>query len=197
MTTKVLIGIGLGLAFGALVGQFLKSRGGACPLTCNPIGGALMGAIFGGLIASMLPASGVKEAFAALPNVSTADEFQQRVLAAETPVLVDYYSPSCPPCRMQAPILKDLAEEYAGSIEIVKVNVETSEELRAAYNVRAWPTLILFSGGQEVQRMVGLQDKGDLRAVFQRVLESNGPEKTSPPEPADPSGEQGEPTDKE
>jgi len=97
---------------------------------------------------------------------ATDASFDADVLKAETPVLVDFWAEWCGPCRMVAPILDDLAKEYAGRLKIVKVNVDENNVSAATYGVRGIPTLLLFKNGQLVETKVGALPKGQLAAFI-------------------------------
>jgi thioredoxin 1 len=107
----------------------------------------------------------------ASPNIInlTAENFEQQVLKANAPVLVDFWAEWCGPCKMIAPILDELADEYAGRAVIAKVNIDDHQSLATQYGVRAIPTLLLFNKGQVAEQMVGLRSKRDLKASFDRV----------------------------
>ena len=79
------------------------------------------------------------------------------------PVLVDFYSDFCPPCRMLAPIFAELEKEFKGKIKFARVNVDKNRELAIKHNIMGVPTLILFKDGKEVGRVVGLRRKEDLK----------------------------------
>jgi thioredoxin 1 len=85
----------------------------------------------------------------------TATNFDREVLQSDQPVLVDFYSNNCPPCRALAPYLDEMAKEFAGCAKIVKVNVDVDPGLAVKYGVSAVPTLIWFDAGQPVERTVG------------------------------------------
>jgi thioredoxin 1 len=107
----------------------------------------------------------------ASPNIIilTKDNFEQEVLKAATPILVDFWAEWCGPCKMIGPILDELAEEYSGKVNIGKVNIDDHQSLATEYGVRAIPTLLLFQNGQVAEQMVGLRSKRDLKASFDRV----------------------------
>lgn len=99
----------------------------------------------------------------------TQDNFGNEVLQSASPVLVDFWAEWCNPCRALAPILDDLADEYAGRVKIGKVNIEEYQGLAAEYGVRAIPTLLLFHKGQVAEQIVGLRSKRELKTSFDRV----------------------------
>jgi thioredoxin 1 len=107
----------------------------------------------------------------ASPNiiVLTQDNFATEVLQSSVPVLVDFWAEWCGPCKMIAPILDELAEEYDGRVKIGKVNIDHHQGLASEYGVRAIPTLLLFNKGQVADQIVGARSKRDLKASFDRV----------------------------
>ncbi len=107
----------------------------------------------------------------ASPNIITLtpDNFEHKVLKSDTPVLVDFWAEWCGPCKMIAPILDELADEYSGRVYIGKVNIEDHQNLATEYGVRAIPTLLLFQNGQVAEQIVGLRSKRDLKASFDKV----------------------------
>jgi thioredoxin 1 len=99
----------------------------------------------------------------------TQENFAAEVLKASTPVLVDFWAEWCGPCKMIAPVLDELAAEYAEQVKIGKVNIDQQQALAAEYGVRAIPTLLLFHKGEVADQMVGLRSKKDLKASIARV----------------------------
>jgi thioredoxin 1 len=99
----------------------------------------------------------------------TKDNFQEQVIKSITPVLVDFWAEWCGPCKMIAPILDELSDEYAGKITIGKVNIDDQQTLATEYGVRAIPTLLLFQNGEVAEQIVGLRSKRDLKASFDKL----------------------------
>lgn len=95
----------------------------------------------------------------------TNDNFSTKVIASDKPVLVDFWATWCPPCRMQSPIVDELAEERT-DIRVGKVNVDEQPELAEKFDVQNIPTLIIFKGGKAVKVLVGLRSKEQLMAEF-------------------------------
>jgi len=95
----------------------------------------------------------------------TNEDFEQFVIQADTPVLVDFYADWCGPCKTQAPILGNLAEEFDGKVKFAKVDidVEGNKDLAVKYGVLSVPTLILFSNGEVKETMVGVTSKSKLK----------------------------------
>ena len=99
----------------------------------------------------------------------TQENFSQQVLQSPSPVLVDFWAEWCGPCKMIAPLLDELADEYSGKIKIGKVNIDEQQELATKYGIRAIPTLLVISKGQVAEQMVGAKSKRDLKASLDRA----------------------------
>ncbi|MBR6045649.1 MAG: thioredoxin fold domain-containing protein [Ruminococcus sp.] len=100
----------------------------------------------------------------------SAAEFDSKVLASKIPVLVDFYSDSCIPCKRLSPVLSQLESEYAGRLGIVKVNVNFESELVSKYEVLAAPTLVLFKDGSEAGRHRGTASKDELIELINSLV---------------------------
>ena len=96
----------------------------------------------------------------------TKENFEEAVLQSQLPVLVDFWATWCGPCRMLAPILEELAEEYAGTAVIGKVNVDEEPELANRFGITSIPTLLLFKNGQVSATSVGFRPKEQLEALL-------------------------------
>ncbi|MFZ0826110.1 MAG: thioredoxin [Verrucomicrobiia bacterium] len=99
----------------------------------------------------------------------TQESFAQQVLQSPVPVLVDFWAEWCGPCKMIAPLLDELADEYDGKAKIGKVNIDEQQALAAEYGVRAIPTLLLFNKGQVADQIVGARSKRDFKTSLDRV----------------------------
>ena len=97
--------------------------------------------------------------------------FDQTVLQAKTPVLVDFWAPWCRPCIMAAPVLEELAEEYAGRITIAKLDVDQNARTAVKYGIMAIPNLIMFKKGKPVSQIVGYRPKAELKRSLDAVLD--------------------------
>ncbi len=100
-----------------------------------------------------------------VPEVTDAD-FDAQVLQSDQPVLVDFWAPWCGPCRMIAPMVEELAGENADSLKVVKVNVDDSQTTAAGFSVSSIPTLMIFKGGEVVERFVGTQPKDRIQQAI-------------------------------
>ena len=100
----------------------------------------------------------------------TDANFAELVAGSDKPVLLDFWAEWCGPCRMVAPILDELSEEFAGRAKIAKVNVDENQQIPAQFGIRSIPTLILFKNGQVVATQVGALPKSQLAAFVEQAL---------------------------
>ena len=97
-----------------------------------------------------------------MADVVTESTFEQEVLKSETPVLVDFWAEWCGPCHAVAPILEKIAEERAGELKLVKVNIDEEPEIAERYGIASIPTMVLFKDGEPAASAVGARPKGAL-----------------------------------
>jgi thioredoxin 1 len=97
-------------------------------------------------------------------------QFEEVVLDAETPVVVDFWAPWCGPCRMVSPIVEELSREYGEAVRFTKMNTDENENTMIQYGITSIPTLIIFKEGREVNRLVGYAPKEQLRRQIDRSL---------------------------
>lgn len=96
------------------------------------------------------------------------DEFQAEVLASKLPVIVEFYSDSCIPCKQLSPILGGIEDDYEDQLKVVKVNVNFDQELAAEYEVAASPTMLFFKNGEEIERIRGLAKRPAIEEIIQK-----------------------------
>ena len=100
----------------------------------------------------------------------TDGNFDAEVINSDIPVLVDFWAPWCGPCRMVAPVVEELAQEYDGKVKFVKVNIDDNVRTAATYGIRSIPTLLVFKGGEPVDQIIGFRPKGDLQRSLEKAL---------------------------
>lgn len=101
------------------------------------------------------------------------DQFEEQVLSENIPVLVEFYSDSCIPCKQLSPIIGTIEDDYEDRIKVVKVNVNFDADLVEKYNVMASPTLLFFKDGIEVDRVRGLIKKDELKLKIEGILQED------------------------
>ncbi|HIK31685.1 MAG TPA: thioredoxin [Oscillatoriales cyanobacterium M59_W2019_021] len=100
----------------------------------------------------------------------TDASFDKDVLESEIPVLVDFWAPWCGPCRMVAPVVEEIAQQYDGQLKVVKVNTDENPAVASKYGIRSIPTLMIFKGGQRVDMVVGAVPKTTLAQTLEKYL---------------------------
>ena len=99
--------------------------------------------------------------------------FEQEVLKSETPVVVDFWAPGCPPCAAIAPVLEKLAGEMSDKARFVKMNAAQERETAAKYGIQAVPTLFIFKGGEIAESLIGFQSEDELRKRVSNVAQDS------------------------
>lgn len=105
-----------------------------------------------------------------MEKMFTSENFETEVLKSEIPVLVDFYADWCGPCKLVAPIVEQIAEEYDGRVKVGKVNVDISTDLAMKYGVMSIPTFIIFRKGEIFRKTVGAQNKKSLELALNQAL---------------------------
>jgi len=114
--------------------------------------------------------------------VLSAGNFSTEVLSSPQPVLVDFWASWCGPCRMIAPIVLELAGEFKGKVKVGKVNVDAEPDLARQYGITAIPALLIFKDGKQVNQIIGLGSKEELKAKLSKLVEDSAT-KAQPPKP--------------
>jgi thioredoxin len=196
MVIRILLGVFIGGAVGAGLGYFGKCSSGTCPLTANPYRGAIFGAVVGALMASafslkpeqksnIVAESGsnakmLKEKGSGLVESLTKDGFIQKVFdyeqnqewkfEGELPCIIDFYADWCGPCKMIEPVLRELAQEYEGKLNIYRVDTEAQQELAAAFGIQSIPSILFVPLNGKPQMSVGALPKKTLQEAIKEVL---------------------------
>lgn len=103
--------------------------------------------------------------------ILSAATFENEVEKSSVPVLVDFWAPWCAPCRIQGPIVEDLAQEYEGkNIKVAKLNVDEARDISQRYGILSIPTLMIFKDGQVAAQLIGLQNKEMIKTQIEAVL---------------------------
>lgn len=98
------------------------------------------------------------------------EAFEEEILNSDKPVLLEFYSDSCIPCKRMSPILAELEEKYTNSLKCAKLNVNFGGDIAEKYQVMASPTILFFKNGQEVSRIRGTAKKADLEKIIEEVI---------------------------
>ena len=106
----------------------------------------------------------------AKPTDTSDSTFEQDVLQSDVPVLVDFWAPWCGPCRMVAPVVEELSEDYDGKVKFVKLNTDENPQVSGKYGIRSIPTLLIFKKGEPVGQVVGFRPKSDLAKHLDSAL---------------------------
>ena len=156
MLGMIILGAFGGAIAGALIGHVKFD---------NPLVGMFLGAALGAALLYIFI-----ESPSAVVAVETPDDFDTNVLNCERPVVVDFYADWCAPCRRVAPTIKSLADQYAGEVKFVKIDVDKAHGLAVSYGIRSIPTVMLFVGGEVVQTWMGARPAEHYRQALDAVV---------------------------
>ena len=98
------------------------------------------------------------------------NQFDEEVLKASVPVLVDFWAPWCGPCKSIAPVLEEISKDFSGKLKIVKINVDENPRSPTTYNVRGIPNLVFFKGGKVVEQIIGAVPKDQLMTAINKLI---------------------------
>ena len=176
MLVRIILGILAGAGIGGLMGYFGKCASGTCPLTANPLRGAIFGALIGFLLASTLTGGSAnsygKENNSMLINIGSKEAFE-KAKDSNGILVVDFYAVRCYPCKLLAPILEKVAEKYQGNAGFYKVDVEQFTDLANQYGIESTPTVIFFKDGKAVNKLKGLYREADYINAIDKLLQTN------------------------
>lgn len=97
----------------------------------------------------------------------TDGNFETEVMKSNVPVLVDFWAEWCPPCRAMTPIVESLAQKFAGQAKVVKLNVDDNPSVTQRFGIKGIPTMIVFKGGKEAERLVGATNEGAIARIIE------------------------------
>jgi len=181
MLLRLVIGAGIGAALGGLVGLVMRCSKGTCAFLSTPGRGAFFGGVVGLVFAFYFgaPYSWRPEGESKVVRL-TAATFDETI-AGEEPVVVVFYSDTCPPCHRLAPRAEKLADAYAGRVTVARVNAGAEKVLADRFNISAVPTVIYFAGGEAVGGTQGLVSYGVLRDRVEKLIAEHAAAPKSPP----------------
>ena len=168
---KVIIILAVGAFLGGLMGHFGKCEGGGCPLTANPLRGAVWGMflaavafypLIAGVFRKPVPES------SQIIHIKSDEELQ--TIIKDNLVLVDFYADWCGPCRALGPVINKLADEFEGKAKIIKINIDSYPEIAQKYSVTSIPTVIIFANNEKIETLIGPQSQTTYSELLNKYL---------------------------
>ena len=169
--------LAVGAGIGALMGYFGKCHNGQCPLTANPWRGALWGMFIAGMAAFPLLVNALRKPVPESKNIihpESAEAFKSMISSKGKICLVDFYADWCGPCRSLAPVINQLADEYNGKINVIKVNVDKFQNLAREYDAGAIPTVIIIADGEIRERITGACNFNTYSELLEKEISKDG-----------------------
>ena len=168
---KVIIILAVGAILGAIMGHFGKCQSGGCPLTANPWRGAVWGMFLAAVAFYPLIAGVFRKPVEESENiVHVKNDAELQSLIDENVALVDFYADWCGPCRALAPTLNKLSDDFAGKVKIIKINMDSHQDIAQKYSVTAIPTVFIFANKQKVETIVGPRSYETYAEVLKKYL---------------------------
>ena len=158
------------------MGHFGKCHNGQCPLTANPLRGALWGIFIAALAAYPLLMNAFRKPVPASENVihlKPEENLKEMIGGSGKIALIDFYADWCGPCRSLAPTINKVADEYKGTVSVIKINIDQIPALAKEYNATSIPTVIITKNGQEVERIVGARNFDTYSDILRKLVLHN------------------------
>lgn len=170
MVLRIALAVLMGGAIGLMVGLVGKNLGGQCPLACNPYVSTGLGVVIALILASGTGSVDALPRSRNLVPLNSEEAYHQAISGPGKVVLVEFYTPHCPACRKQLPVLSALADRFAGRATVATLNAARLGELVGHEGISAVPTMLLFRDSQRVETVVGLRSEGELTALLEKHL---------------------------
>lgn len=170
---RIVLAVAIGGGIGLAVGSVGKALGGQCPIACNPYVSTALGVV----VALALAGSTVSLESLYGPNVLRigSEAAYDELVAGEGKVaLIEFYTPQCPACRRQAPVISEMADRFAGRAAVAVVNARKASALAQRERMDALPTLVLYKDGRRAATLAGFKPEGELAALIEGPAEQGG-----------------------
>lgn len=170
MVFRIILAVVLGGGIGLVVGLIGRGAGGQCPLACNPYISTGLGVIIALVLASRGSSIDAQPRSVNLLKLDTEVAYQQAVSAPGSVVLVEFYTPQCPACRKQLPVLNSLADQFAGRATVAVANAAALKEVARRLDVSGVPTMFIFRDGKVLETLLGFTTESELAKLLEKHL---------------------------